>query len=870
MQIKKSLNLDLEQIIIPCPITLTSDTFAIQAVKLMTQVDDISYLAKDLDLKNHLQYGEQSCCVLVLEKEHLVGIFTRKDVLNCVGMRINLEQVTLAEVMRQHPITLKKSEFTNISVVLNLFQTYKINHLVIVDDDDTLLGIVTPNSVFNVFDPLQMYEENNILQQKVNQLENEKAEILQKQGSELENQVYERTTELIEQIKIDHLLVTVSQKIRNSFDLDIILQTAVSEIQQYLQVDRVIIYEFNREWSGRVVAEALRTQEASLLGVVLHDPCFAPDWVEHYMNGRVRKVNDIYNSQLSPCHIELLAKNHIRANLVVPIVYQNQLWGLIGAHQASEPRIWQSLEVELLENLSIQVAIAIQQSQLYQQVQKELKERIAAQSKLKKLNERLELRVIERTEELYESQEYLRQITENIDSVFWIKSVKEGQFLYVSQAYQRIWGYSSRELYQSPQKWLDSIHPEDLPQIIAALPKQVNGKYNEQYRIIRGDGEIRWIYDRAFPICDQEGNIYRIAGISEDITQQKQIEEKLKLQERAIAASNNGIIIVDARLSEKKTIFVNTAFEKITGYSAQEVIGHNCRFLQGNDRQQPGLQAIRKAIQNQQNCLVTIRNYRKDGSLFWNELSISPIYDDQGNLTHFIGIQNDVTARKLAEEQIKSSLEEKDILLKEVHHRVKNNLLVVSSLLYWQAEYLSDPVAIKIFEQSQYRIQSMALIHEKLYQSKNLAEIDLSEYLQTVAQQLEYSFNLDSRKITINFDLQPIFLNIETVTPCGLIVNELISNAFEHAFPHHETGQIWIRVKEDEKKQVIITIEDNGVGFPADLDFQNTESLGLQLICLLTKQLNGKITVSSHQGTAFTLTFSELRYRQRIENYDKH
>ena len=243
-------------------------------------------------------------------------------------MGINLEKVTIAEVMREHPITLKKSEFTNINVVLNLFQTYKIHHLVIVDDEDGLVGIVTQNSVFNIFDSLQMYEENNILQQKVNQLETEKAEILQKQGSELENQVHERTTELIEQIKVDHLLVMLSQKIRNSFDLDVILQTAVSEIQQYLQVDRVIIYEFNREWSGKVVAESLKTEQASLLGVVLHDPCFAPNWVEHYTSGRVRKIHDIYDSQLSPCYVELLARNHIRANLVVPIVYQNQSMGI--------------------------------------------------------------------------------------------------------------------------------------------------------------------------------------------------------------------------------------------------------------------------------------------------------------------------------------------------------------------------------------------------------------------------------------------------------------------------------------------------------------------------------------------------------------
>ncbi|MFM6154852.1 MAG: PAS domain S-box protein [Sphaerospermopsis kisseleviana] len=403
---------------------------------------------------------------------------------------------------------------------------------------------------------------------------------------------------------------------------------------------------------------------------------------------------------------------------------------------------------------------------------------------------------------------------------------------------------------------------------MAALETQIEGKYNEQYRIIRSDGEIRWIYDRAFPIHDQDGQIYRIAGIAEDITQRKKIEETLKLQERAIAASNNGIVIVDARFN-KNTIFVNTAFENITGYSVQEVIGKDCRFLQDKDRKQPALREIRKALQNQHSCNVILRNYRKDGSLFWNELSISPIYDDEGNLTHFIGIQNDVTARKQAEEQIRSSLKEKEILLKEVHHRVKNNLVVVSSLLDWQADYLTDPAAIKIFQQSQYRIQSMALIHEKLYQSKNLAEIDLSEYLKTLVTQIEFSSNINHKGISINYDLQPLFLNIETATPCGLIVNELMANIFEHAFSNRTTGEICLAVKQNEHQEVTITIEDNGVGFPPDLDFQNTESLGLQLVCLLTKQLEGRITVTSNQGTKFTLTFSELRYRQRIKNYDQ-
>jgi PAS domain S-box-containing protein len=583
---------------------------------------------------------------------------------------------------------------------------------------------------------------------------------------------------------------------------------------------------------------------------------------------------------------------------------------------------------------------------------------------------------------LCQHQEYFRQLTENIESVFWMTNPDKQQMLYVSPAYERIWGLSITDAYRSPMSWLNAIHPEDRDRILTAFPKQKCGAYDEEYRIIRPDGTVRWIRDRAFPIRNQSGEIYRIAGIAEDMTDYKQIEEKLRLQERAITASRNGIVIVDARLPDSPTIYVNPAFERITGYSAAEVIGQNCRFLQGSETEQIGLHQLRVALKHGQADTVNLRNYRKDGTLFWNELSISPIYDNQGNLTHFVGIQNDITDRqqvehslkqqlaaieaaidgiaildaagqyiylnsahmqlfgytqpdellgktwqhlyypeeiarfqvdvfpalaqnshwqgeatakrqdgstfaeevsltlieggglicvcrdisdrKRSEEQLKASLQEKEILLKEIHHRVKNNLLVVSSLLEWQTDYVDDPAILKMLGESQNRIQSMALIHEKLYRSENLAKIDFSEYLETLARQLFFAFDLDDEKVQLQFVLEPIFLNIETATPCGLIVSELISNVFEHAFPLDKPGQIWLKVSRDQQNQITITIKDNGIGFPEELDFRHTESLGLQLVCLLTQQLEGTIQIERDQGTTFCLTFSELHYRNRI------
>lgn len=491
-------------------------------------------------------------------------------------------------------------------------------------------------------------------------------------------------------------------------------------------------------------------------------------------------------------------------------------------------------------------------------------ERQQAIEELQALNRKLEVRVEQRTADLRQSQEYLQQLTENIESVFWMTNPGKNEIIYISPAYEKIWGYSQQELYRSPLNWFLCVHVDDRDRVKAAMSKQIQGGYDEEYRIIRPDGQLRWVRDRAFPIRDEAGAIYRIAGIAEDITEKKQIEEKLRLQERAITASSNGIVIVDARLPDNPTIFVNPAFERITGYSSAEVLGRNCRFLQASHSDQPGLQELRVALAKHQGCKVSLRNYRKDGSLFWNELSISPIYDDQGKLTHYIGIQTDISDNKQAEEQIKTSLQEKEVLLKEIHHRVKNNLLVVASLLDWQTDYVTDPTILKIFTESQHRIYSMALIHEKLYQSQNLDRVDLGEYLRTLSEHLIVSFNLDPTQIQFQYHLESVLLNIETATPCGLVVSELISNALEHAFKDGRTGQVWLEVRRHSGDQVSICIQDNGVGFPDGVDFRNTESLGLQLVCLLTQQLQGTLEMRREQGTTFQLTFSELNYRRRL------
>jgi two-component sensor histidine kinase len=216
----------------------------------------------------------------------------------------------------------------------------------------------------------------------------------------------------------------------------------------------------------------------------------------------------------------------------------------------------------------------------------------------------------------------------------------------------------------------------------------------------------------------------------------------------------------------------------------------------------------------------------------------------------------DITERKLAEERIRASLKEKEVLLKEIHHRVKNNLQIVSSLLEFQADSISDPQSRNFFHECQGRINSMALIHEKLYQTRDFACIDLGEYLEHLARHLLRSYAADNTSISLKMAVGKVPLGIDEAIPCGLIANELVSNALKYAFPAGGTGEIVVRCDADSDGWVTMSIADNGVGLPAGLDFSRTETLGYQLVVMLTKQLRGTVEVRSDHGVAVTVRFS--------------
>ena len=218
---------------------------------------------------------------------------------------------------------------------------------------------------------------------------------------------------------------------------------------------------------------------------------------------------------------------------------------------------------------------------------------------------------------------------------------------------------------------------------------------------------------------------------------------------------------------------------------------------------------------------------------------------------------------KIKEKQIMTSLKEKELLLKEVHHRVKNNMQVISSLINLQSREISDPAFSEIFKESRDRISSMALVHEKLYQSKDFSMIDFNDYVVNLAGSLIRSYSVTPNQIELKIEINNIRLNIDTAIPCGLMINELISNSLKHAFVNKKTGEIKI-VMNSSKEWIDLSVGDNGAGFPLGIDFKNTGSLGLQLVNTLVEQLHGEIEMNTSNGTEYNIRFKEIKYKKRI------
>ena len=405
---------------------------------------------------------------------------------------------------------------------------------------------------------------------------------------------------------------------------------------------------------------------------------------------------------------------------------------------------------------------------------------------------------------------------------------------------------------------LKALMKQDIPRFGKILVSLVKGKVPEPFEcgFFHIDGTKR----RALvniALFDEGDGKRGIQAVVTDITFHKKVDMALRESEEKfrtmVENSLQGIFIIQ----DFRIVYANYALAHITGYSLKELLSLPWEKMQEivhpEDQEMVwGRMADRLAGKDVPSRYV-FRALRKDGTNSWIEM-LSGRIEFKGKPA-VQGAVIDITDRQQAEAKIKASLEEKEVMLREIHHRVKNNMQIILSLLRIQSHGVKDKVTQDMFKQSQNRIRSMALIHEALYKSKDLARIDIADYISRMSTHLLTIYRQDLGDVEIIQEAKGIFLDINRAIPCGLVISELLSNCLKHAFPGKRGGKITIRMTKDKKGAFSLVVKDDGIGLPEGLDYRETETLGLQLVTDLVQQLKGSILLKKTLGTEFIINF---------------
>jgi len=308
---------------------------------------------------------------------------------------------------------------------------------------------------------------------------------------------------------------------------------------------------------------------------------------------------------------------------------------------------------------------------------------------------------------------------------------------------------------------------------------------------------------------------------------------------------------------DKQGLFttVNSRAE-LFGYKPKELIGKHFAEILTPESKKIGEENFRKAkeVKSDTRSQYEVEIVNPDGSISIGEVSISSIFKG-GQFEGRFGIIRDITERKKAEEQIRKDLETKNILLKEIHHRVKNNLQIIISLMRLQSQFQKDTQTKEVFKETQSRILSIALIHESLYKAEDFARIDLGGYIQKLCTHIFHLHQAEASRIKVAIDAEKIYVDITQGIPCSLIVNELVSNAVKHAFPENKKGVIAIELRKEKSDKVSLSIRDNGIGLPEEIDFRKPNTLGLQLVNDLSAQLGANLKIQRKEGLKVSVIF---------------
>ncbi|MBD2446844.1 EAL domain-containing protein [Nostoc sp. FACHB-152] len=435
-----------------------------------------------------------------------IGIVTERDIVQFQALELDFEDIP-AQVVMSTPVFSVKSE-DSLWKVQQIMKQYLVKRIVVTGNQGELLGIVTQSSILKVLSPLELTNLIGLLEHQVCRLEAEKLELLQNRNTELEQQIQERTAKLKLKAEREQLMATIATQIRSSLNLQDILQTTVQQVQAVLGCDRAAIWQFQSDGGIVVVAETVNNGCLSLLGQSIYELDCAANWITLYGNERIRVVSDIYTTHMSDCHRELLKSLQIRAKVLVPIIHDGNIWGLLNVVECHTPREWQAEEITLLQQLSTQLAIAIQQATAYKQLQTELAERRRTEAHLRQ------------SEQRYASLTAAAPV-----GIF--RTDAQGKCIYVNERWCKIVGLTPEEAMGNG--WVKGLYPDDREKVshewyFAALE---NRPFQLEYRFQQPDGAVIWVFGQAVAEFDLTGQIIGYVGTITNISDRKQAEEKL-------------------------------------------------------------------------------------------------------------------------------------------------------------------------------------------------------------------------------------------------------------------------------------------------------------------------------------------------------
>ncbi len=348
-----------------------------------------------------------------------------------------------------------------------------------------------------------------------------------------------------------------------------------------------------------------------------------------------------------------------------------------------------------------------------------------------------------------------------------------------------------------------------------------------------------------------------IANVLAGVIVRDSTEKELRESEEKYRMLTEQSLLGTLILANDHIIFANKGIANILGFSIDELLSWDINTINKHthpeDRQMT-IESYTKILSNDISSFQSEIRMKKKNSEYLYIQHYSKRILFQGSSALFINII-DITEQKKNETLLESSLAEKEILLKEIHHRVKNNLQIISSLIVLQEQYVKDERILHVFKDFQNRIKVMALIHQSLYNSENLSKIHLSEYIKNLVNNLFKAYSANSKQIKLELDIEDIDFNLDNANACGLIINELVSNSLKHAFSKDDDGKITVTLKRTRNNRILLDVYDNGIGFPKDVDYKNSDSLGLKLISTITKQMDGKISIEKNNGTHVKITW---------------